>query len=408
MESHTAATCQAQMHSGKLVRMLVAWMGVWSVLASPLLALTLTPEMGAADLLQAGKTIFYGEGYCATCHTFDGRGNRCTDLAGIGARAERRIQDASYRGRASTGSEYLVESLLNPGLYVVEGCQDIMVRLDLPRFGEVGLVALVAFLQSQGGQVTVDGHTRFPKWSLPTLTAAMTPADLVKAGEVLFYGEGYCLPCHTMGRGGVPCPDLAGIGAEAERRVQEPAYRGKARNGAEYLVESLLDPTAYVVQGYQPSMPPLRFWNQPVTDLHLVALVAFLQAQGSAVTVTAQTRFPTWRDPAGGAGGQAAVSPNDALPEALLEKWRCTACHRVKDAAKFIGPSLWDIGARKDAQAIRSALSAEAVGVPDYPQGLMKATLEGMGFYQQITPQELEQLVNYLASLKGGPVKPAR
>jgi hypothetical protein len=78
-------------------------------------------------------------------------------------------------------------------------------------------------------------------------------------------------------------------------------------------------------------------------------------------------------------------------------------CHKFDGPDKLLGPSLWDIGARKDANDIReSILEPDAVVVEGFPAGLMKGTLEGSGFYQQVPLQDLNALVNYLTSLKGG------
>ena len=228
--------------------------------------------------------------------------------------------------------------------------------------------------------------------------------DFVKAGYDIFYGnKGNCATCHEIGKKGERCPDLAGVGERAETRVKEERYKGKASNGAEYIVESLHEPTIYVVEGYQPSMPPL---GRQLSDLEIVAVVSFLQSQGGEVTVNGQTRFPKWRAEGGGATPvtmAAAPSPAGAPGPDLVQQWGCVTCHKLDAPDKLIGPSLWDIGARKDANYIReSILEPDAVVVEGFPAGLMKGTLEGSGFYQKLSLQDLNTLVNYLTSLKGG------
>ena len=233
--------------------------------------------------------------------------------------------------------------------------------------------------------------------------AADAPAeDFIKAGQDIFYGnKGNCATCHEIGKKGERCPDLAGVGARAETRIKEEHYKGKATNGAEYIVESVMDPTAYVVEGYQPVMPPV---GRQLNDLELVAVVSFLQSQGGEVTVNGQSRFPKWRGEGGGAvAAAAAPSPVGMSGQELVQKWACVTCHNFDKPDKLIGPSLWDIGARKDANYIReSILEPDAMVVEGFPAGLMKGTLDGSGFYQQVPLQDLNTLVNYLASLKGG------
>jgi cytochrome c2 len=238
--------------------------------------------------------------------------------------------------------------------------------------------------------------------------AADAPAeDFVKAGQDLFYGKGTCALCHEIGKKGERCPDLAGVGERAETRIKEAGYKGKATNGAEYLVESLMEPTTYVVEGYQPSMPPV---GRQLSDLELVAVVSFLQSQGGEVTVNGQTHFPKWRGEGGGAAtaaaapaaGTAAAAPSGASGQELVQQWGCIACHTLDGPEKLVGPSLWDIGARKDANYIReSILQPDAVVVEGFPPGLMKGTLDGSGFYQKMSLQDLNAIVDYLTSLKG-------
>jgi cytochrome c2 len=227
---------------------------------------------------------------------------------------------------------------------------------------------------------------------------AGTPLDLVQAGRAIFYGHGTCSFCHEInsepGRRG---PTLAGIGQRAATRITDPHYRGKATTGAEYLAESLYDPALYVVEGYEPTMPPQ---HPPFTELEIVALVAFMQSLGGTVTVDEHTRFTHYRPERSESTstGQNAMRQRGAE---LVQAWACTTCHTFDGPGIVLGPSLWDIGVRATATMLREALLAPAATVEGYPRGVMHAVLEGNGFYQKVTLQELNTLVDYLLSLKG-------
>jgi hypothetical protein len=75
--------------------------------------------------------------------------------------------------------------------------------------------------------------------------------------------------------------------------VKEAGYKGKAKDGTEYLIESLTHPQDYLVQGFPPIMPVI---NKPPIGLNndeIAAVVSFLQSvQGGKVTVT-----PNWWRP---------------------------------------------------------------------------------------------------------------
>ena len=102
-------------------------------------------------------------------------------------------------------------------------------------------------------------------------------------------------------------------------------------------------------------------------------------------------------------GGHAApTGANDDLPPVsqLLETYECTRCHRLATPHRLIGPSLWNIGQRANTTDIRaSILTPDAVVVPGYPAGLMRARLEEIGFYRDVArqPAILEHLVAFLA-----------
>jgi cytochrome c2 len=263
-------------------------------------------------------------------------------------------------------------------------------------------VAIIAFFLYVGN--SIPQQRKDPPRELE-LSAEMSQADFVQAGQEIFYGKGTCALCHTIGEKGERCPDLDGVGARAEARVQEAGYQGTASSGPEYLVESLHNPAVYVVEGYQPSMPPL---GRQLSDLEMVALVSFLQSLGGEVSVDGQARFAKYRGD-GAAPAAAAPAPAPAVAEAgksgpeLVQQWACNTCHKLDAPERLVGPSLWDVGARRDAAYIReSILQPDAQVTEGFPPQVMKSTLDGLGFYQKAALQDLNTLVDYLTSLKGG------
>ena len=107
---------------------------------------SVTPE----QLVTAGEKIFKDKGTCEVCHKICQKGTRAPDLAGVGAIAAKRKSGTSAKA-------YLVESLLDPGAFLVEGYPNIMPKVDRPPNGlnRSEIWALAAFLQSQGGSVDV-------------------------------------------------------------------------------------------------------------------------------------------------------------------------------------------------------------------------------------------------------------
>jgi mono/diheme cytochrome c family protein len=242
------------------------------------------------------------------------------------------------------------------------------------------------------------------------LSADATPEQLVKAGEQLFYGKGTCALCHSVEPSeAARCPQLGSgplgpaIGARADERVKEPGYHGKAKDGADYLIESLTHPQDYLVQGFPPIMPVI---NKPPISLNndeIAAVAAFLQSvQGGKVTVTPKmvaaftgTEAPA---PPGAAAAQPVVATaTNRPPEQLIAELACIACHKFDEPGPLVGPSLWDIGARQDDAYIRqSILEPNAAITEGFPPMLMPPDLG-----EKMSGMEFERLVQWLKDHKG-------
>jgi len=219
------------------------------------------------------------------------------------------------------------------------------------------------------------------------LSADVSPEELVAAGEMLYTGGGGCIACHGLG---TRAPTLVGtVGATCETRQPDMACK-------EYLHESLVNPSAFVVDGFEPIMPDM---SRTLSDAQIWSLVAFLQSQGGEVTVTAADLAPAGdaadsdADPAPGTGEATAQGDIDAA--ALVQSLGCTACHASGDAPGGIGPAMSAMVELEPDYIRRSIVEPAAdtaVGFEAFA-GTMPPT-----FGEQLTEAQLEALVAYLAS----------
>jgi len=218
-----------------------------------------TPE----QLVKAGEQIFREKGTCEICHKIGQKGTRAPDLAGVGAAAAKRKPGMSAKA-------YLVESLLDPGAFLVEGYPNIMPKVDRPPIGlnRSELWALAAFLQSQGGSADMRLDD-IPKTAGAQAAGGSAQAAEIrlpgdaKAGQAVFMGKGACIACHKAGAiGASPVgPDLSQLA-----RIQTP----------EYIMGKILNPAAMgTVAGYPPGVMPPTF-GQTLTAREYLDLVAFL------------------------------------------------------------------------------------------------------------------------------------
>ncbi len=229
-----------------------------------------------------------------------------------------------------------------------------------------------------------------------TLGPNVTPEQLVAAGERVYTGIGGCNTCHGLGtRAPNLLTDEQGTGLIGARCGQ----REPGKSCKQYLLESLANPAAYVVSGYQPIMPVMT--NQ-LPPNQIWAVIAFLESQGGTVDVTASDIPAPASSPAGGASpgstGGAGFADGSTDPQVLVSAAGCLGCHKLNGAGGAIGPDLTRVGARRSAQVIRQKVLDPGSSVTKgYEQfaGVMPKT-----FGTMMNAAQLEALVQFLAARK--------
>lgn len=245
-------------------------------------------EMGRVIIFGAKQVAgqkAIGKGQCPLCHTFDPGDHmgRCPNLFGVEERSHARVEEERYKTLpiavgemdpasqvekfASTGEEYIRESLQCPSCYVVEGFgkegdtkspMPIIVKPPIS-LSPIEVNAVIAYLQSK------DTPGDFSKVSVPLpSTDAQAEAAEADAGadeDAPIFVTGNepidqmintlgCPLCHTIpgveGAVGELGPKLHEK-SNAPQRIADERYQGKATNTKEYVRESILDPGAFVV-----------------------------------------------------------------------------------------------------------------------------------------------------------------
>jgi len=212
----------------------------------------------------AGEELFSGGGACTSCHGLGERApNLRTDHAGQGAMGQR-------CGDSKPGMDckaYLYESLTDPAAFLVDGFPPIMADASRQLTNDQ-IWALVAYLQSQGGEVTVtaadlgDGAAAAP--TAATAAPAPAPADFsADTDPMQLLTVNACIGCHAMNGAGPPIgPSFDAIGA---------------RLSADQIRRGILDPNADVAEEFEQfagTMPAT--YGQTLSAQQLEAIVQFL------------------------------------------------------------------------------------------------------------------------------------
>lgn len=131
------------------------------------------------------------------------------------------------------------------------------------------IIGLMMFLQLTSSAVAPVAGPR------PVDTATMERGIVV-------YRSNYCGTCHALEAGlttGRFAPSHDDAWAAAEHALADPGYAGSATTPAEYLRESVLNPSVYAARGYESTihpMPPFTYLDEIDFD----ALIYMLAQQG--------------------------------------------------------------------------------------------------------------------------------
>jgi mono/diheme cytochrome c family protein len=129
--------------------------------------------------------------------------------------------------------------------------------------------------ESTAGQViTATQETTGPAAGTD-ITVALPQGDPAK-GEKLATQHG-CVACHVtapVGPAWMASGDQPGIGTRATTRFTEPGYTGHATSSEQYLFESIVNPSAFIVPNFQDQMP--KNFGEILSLQDVADLIAYL------------------------------------------------------------------------------------------------------------------------------------
>lgn len=207
---------------------------------------------GAVEITpEGGEALYWGKGRCFTCHSMGDRGSAVRGPnhgqfgekfpLPMGARAEERAKERTAKtGKKFTGLDYLVESLADPGAYVVKGYKNEMAVVFAPPISLSldEIKAIVAYMQSQGGEFNVEAINN-PGEITQAFYGKIAVASAAGGGDPAHGKEVYeetCGDCHSLeGEPGEVGPDLSTVG----------------KKGLKFISQSILEPAKTITKGFE-------------------------------------------------------------------------------------------------------------------------------------------------------------
>ncbi len=156
---------------------------------------------------------------------------------------------------------------------------------------ERALTPLIMIVLLLGTLFALRSITPPPETPVPVAsTVALAPEiiPLVTGDEPIaeIFTKAGCAVCHTVpgipGADGRVGPPLV-LGVTGPARLADPAYRGHAKTVHEYVIESVIEPGAFVVPGY-PAVTMPTWYGTKLSALALEKIALYLERQEAKVT----------------------------------------------------------------------------------------------------------------------------
>jgi cytochrome c oxidase subunit 2 len=211
----------------------------------------------AVSPYEKGKLLFGQQG-CKSCHSLDGSRVVGPSLLKLFGREEKLATGETIK----VDENYLRESIINPNAKIV-ATYPANVMPAFPKFSEDDLRGMIAFIKAQDGSQAAAPVAASDAPAADDKNA--TPAEKGKK----IYETKMCMGCHSLDGSKVVGPSFKGIYG----RESKMADGSKVKADDAYLKQSILEPTAKVVEGYPPAMPS---YKDQLSDEDIKNVIEFL------------------------------------------------------------------------------------------------------------------------------------
>lgn len=145
----------------------------------------------------------------------------------------------------------------------------------------MGLVLLYVVWSLRGLQGPAPGLVAQKNVGIAAVTMDMVPLVSGDESIVEIFTKAGCPVCHTIpgipGANGQVGPPLT-LGVTGTQRLGDPSYRGTARTVHEYVVESVVEPSVFVVPGYPERTMP-GWYGAKLSALAVAKIAEYLEQQ---------------------------------------------------------------------------------------------------------------------------------
>jgi cytochrome c oxidase subunit 2 len=216
---------------------------------------------------EIGAQLYNQQG-CNACHSIDGSKRVGPSFQKIYGR------DATYdNGKPyKADDDYLHESILYPNAHIVDGYPANQMPAFKGILDDTQIAAIIAWMRtldgSQAAAAPATSQFQFAKILDGDSAAAASPASRGKK----IYQEKACIGCHSLDGSKIVGPTWKGLYGMTNHKMAD----GSAVTADDsYIKESILNPTAKIVEGYQAGLMPS--YQGQLSDAELADVIEFMK-----------------------------------------------------------------------------------------------------------------------------------
>jgi len=132
--------------------------------------------------------------------------------------------------------------------------------------------SLVLAMAACGSDATPDATAGESTTGVEDTPVAVDGEDLYK--RTVLVSNGGCITCHSL------TPDTVLVGPSLAEIGRIAAERVPGTTGRDYLLQSIVNPDAFVVAGFEPGRMPTN-WAEGLSDDEIAAIVDYMMSLGA-------------------------------------------------------------------------------------------------------------------------------
>jgi cytochrome c oxidase subunit 2 len=217
---------------------------------------------------ELGAQLYNQQG-CAACHSVDGSKRVGPSFQKIYGRDGTYDNGKPYKA----DDDYLQESILYPNTHIVDGYAANQMPAFKGILSDEQIAAIIAWMRTLDGSQATQAAAPAPQFQFAKLLNGDDPSKQSPAerGKAIYQAKA-CIGCHSLDGSQVVGPTWKGLYGLTNHKMSDGT---SVTADDSYLKESILNPTAKIVEGFQAGVMPS--YQGQLSDAEIADVIEFMK-----------------------------------------------------------------------------------------------------------------------------------